>query len=69
MTRILLWIPLATIIGLAISLAILLARPPANVVVLTIVTPSAPAPAIVPGMWNTCTWWGYSPVAYPRWCR
>jgi hypothetical protein len=45
--RILIWLPLATIIGLSLSLAILLARPAAPTIVLTIVTPAAsPAPVV-----------------------
>jgi hypothetical protein len=45
--RILIWLPLATVLGLSLSLAILLARPTAPTIVLTIVTPAAlPAPIL-----------------------
>lgn len=68
MTRILPWIPLATIIGLSISLAILLARPPSNVVVMTIVTPPAPAPIVLPSVQPAWCNWGYT-SRVDHWCR
>ena len=60
--RMLIWIPLATIIGLSLSLALLLARPAAPTIVLTIVTPAAaPSVQVVPA-WTHCyryAWGGY----------
>jgi hypothetical protein len=65
MTRILPWIPLATIIGLSLALAILLARPQSKVVIMTIVTPPAPVPA---WSWN-CGSLHSRIDLNPYWCR
>jgi hypothetical protein len=52
--RILVWLPLAAILGLSLSLAILLARPAAPTIVLTIITPAAgPAPVV-----EVAPYWG-----------
>lgn len=71
--RILIWAPLATIIGLSLSLAILLARPAAPTVVVTIVTPaSAPAPAPTT-LVHVSPYWGYWDsrpcYAWSQYCR
>ncbi len=65
--RILLWLPLATIIGLSFSLAILLARPVAPTIILTIVTPAAaPAPVLhFAPTWN----WPYAYAPCNAWSR
>jgi hypothetical protein len=67
--RMLIWIPLATILGLSLSLAILLARPAAPTIVLTIVTPAA-APAPVIKFTPNWTWpYAYAPCnAWSRIC-
>lgn len=65
--RILIWLPLATIIGLSFSLAILLARPVAPTIILTIVTPAAAPPA--PVLQFTPTWtWPYPCSGWSRIC-
>ena len=59
--RILIWAPLATIIGLSLSLALLLARPAAPTIVFTIITPAAAvgntAVQGAPPLWWGC--WAY----------
>jgi hypothetical protein len=71
--RMLIWIPLATIIGLSLSLAMLLARPAAPTIVLTIVTPAAapaPAPATLVYVTPYLGYWDNRPCyAWSQYCR
>lgn len=64
------WIPLTTIVGLSVSLAVLLARPPHTTIVITTVVPSPTlqvAPHVVPAF---CYRWDlrYSSIDLRPWC-
>jgi len=68
--RFLYWIPLATILGLSISLAVLLSRPQAPTIVIMVVA-AAPAPAAVVHVLPAfCHGWTarYSSVDLRPWC-
>ena len=65
----LIWIPLATIIGLSLSLAMLLARPAAPTIVLTIVTPAAVSTPPTLVHVTPCWTWPYAYAPCNAWSR